>query len=70
MRLAGTLERDQVRAQLGEMRFRSLLGNYQVDETGKQIGHKTGVLQWQDRTRRLVWPPEVAETTLKFSTSR
>ncbi|MGB5492885.1 MAG: amino acid ABC transporter substrate-binding protein [Sedimenticolaceae bacterium] len=70
VRLAGSLDRDQVRAQLGEMRFRSLLGNYQVDETGKQIGHRTGVLQWQDRTRRLVWPPEVAETTLRFPTPR
>ncbi|MGB5199067.1 MAG: amino acid ABC transporter substrate-binding protein [Sedimenticolaceae bacterium] len=70
VRLAGSLDRDQVRAQLGEMRFRSLLGNYQVDETGKQIGHRTGVLQWQDRTRRLVWPPEVAETTLSFPTPR
>ena len=69
VRLAGSLERDEVRAQLGSMRFRSLLGNYRVDETGKQIGHKTGVLQWQDRVRRLVWPPGVAETTLRWPAS-
>jgi branched-chain amino acid transport system substrate-binding protein len=66
VRLAGSLDRDKVRAQLSAMRFRSLLGSYQVDETGKQVGHKTGVLQWQGGTRRLVWPPEVAEAPLMF----
>ncbi len=69
VRLAGSLERDKVRTQLSSMRFRSLLGNYRVDETGKQIGHKTGVMQWQDGRRRLVWPPELAEATPRFPMS-
>jgi branched-chain amino acid transport system substrate-binding protein len=69
VRLAGTLDRDQVRSQLGEMRFRSLLGNYRVDETGKQIGHKNFVLQWQDGRRRMVWPAELADTKLRFPAS-
>lgn len=70
VRLAGSLERDQVRAQLSAMQFRSLLGNYRVDATGKQIGHKTYVLQWQNGRRRLVWPPELAETTPRFPASQ
>jgi branched-chain amino acid transport system substrate-binding protein len=69
VRLAGTLEHDEVRSQLAEMRFRSLLGNYRVDETGKQVGHKNFVLQWQDGRRRMVWPPELAEATLRFPAS-
>jgi branched-chain amino acid transport system substrate-binding protein len=69
VRLAGTLERDQVRSQLSEMRFRSLLGNYQVDATGKQIGYRNFVLQWQDGRRRMVWPPELAEAELRFPVS-
>jgi branched-chain amino acid transport system substrate-binding protein len=69
VRLAGTLDRDQVRSQLGEMRFRSLLGNYRVDDTGKQIGHKNFVLQWQDGRRRMVWPAELADTKLRFPAS-
>jgi branched-chain amino acid transport system substrate-binding protein len=69
VRLAGTLEHDEVRSQLAGMRFRSLLGNYRVDETGKQVGHKNFVLQWQDGRRRMVWPPELAEATLRFPAS-
>jgi branched-chain amino acid transport system substrate-binding protein len=69
VRLAGTLEHDEVRSQLAEMRFRSLLGNYRVDETGKQVGHKNFVLQWQDGRRRMVWPAELAEAALRFPAS-
>ena len=37
VRLAGFLDRDAVREQLKTMDFRSLLGHYRVDETGRQI---------------------------------
>jgi branched-chain amino acid transport system substrate-binding protein len=66
VRLAGSLDKDQVREQLGEMKFRSLLGHYRVDEAGKQIANKTTVLQWQDGRRRLILPERIAESPARL----
>jgi len=66
VRLAGSTEPDTVREQLRSMQFRSLLGRYQVDETGRQIGKRNYLLQWQDGHRRLVAPENVAERTLVY----
>ncbi len=68
VRLAGSTEHDAVREQLGSMFFRSLLGKYHVDETGRQIGHQNYLLQWQDSQRRLVAPANVAERKLIYTT--
>ena len=59
--LARTTDRDSVREQLASLRFRSLLGHYRVDETGRQVGKSNYLLQWQDNRRRLVWPENIAE---------
>jgi hypothetical protein len=37
-----------------------------VDETGRQIGHRNYMLQWQDGHRRLVAPANVAERKLIY----
>lgn len=64
VRLAGTTEHDAVRNQLRDMYFRSLLGKYKVDDTGRQVGKSNYLLQWQDDQRRLVAPSELAERKL------
>ena len=66
VRLAGSLDKDAVREQLMKLEFHSLLGNYKVDETGRQIGKRNYLLQWQDDSRRLVAPPDVAERKLIY----
>ncbi|MDJ0878027.1 MAG: amino acid ABC transporter substrate-binding protein [Halieaceae bacterium] len=66
VRLAGSTENDAVREQLGSMRFRSLMGHYQVDETGRQVAKKNYLLQWQDGRRRLVSPENIAERELIY----
>jgi len=66
VRLAGTTEADALRAQLGSMRFRSLLGFYEVDASGRQIGKANYLMQWQDGERRLVAPEQVAERPLIY----
>jgi branched-chain amino acid transport system substrate-binding protein len=66
VRLAGTIDHAAVREQLGSMYFRSLLGKYKVNETGRQVGKRNYVLQWQDNHRRLVAPEELAERKLVY----
>jgi branched-chain amino acid transport system substrate-binding protein len=66
VRLAGTLHRDAIREQLKTMKFRSLLGHYRVDETGRQTAKETFVMQWQDGYRLLVMPEDIADSGIKY----
>lgn len=66
IRLAGTTEHAAVRKQLRTMYFRSLLGKYQVDANGRQIGKRNYLLQWQDNKRRLIAPQKLAERALIY----
>jgi branched-chain amino acid transport system substrate-binding protein len=70
VRLAGSTDKDALRKQLGSMQFRSLLGLYQVDETGRQQGKRNYLLQWQDDSRRLVEPADIAERELIYPRKR
>ena len=66
VRLAGSLDRDAIRMQLGHMKFRSILGAYHVDDTGKQLDKKTYVMQWQQGERRLVLPRELRDSPIEY----
>ena len=66
VRLAGTTEHDAVREQLRTMYFRSLLGKYNVNETGRQEGKRNYVMQWQDNARHLVAPENLSKHTLIY----
>lgn len=66
VRLAGSLDKDAVRRQLGEMKFTSLMGHYRVDETGAQLGKRTFVMQWQAGRRLLVLPKEFGEADIEY----
>lgn len=66
VRLAGSLDKDAIRQQLGDMKFRSILGNYQVDETGKQLAKSTFVMQWQNGYRLLVLPHAIQDAEVIY----
>jgi branched-chain amino acid transport system substrate-binding protein len=61
-----TAVRLAVREQLRTMYFRSLLGKYNVSETGRQEGKRNYILQWQEDRRRLVAPENIAERELVY----
>jgi branched-chain amino acid transport system substrate-binding protein len=66
VRLAGSLSKDDVRQQLQDMRFHSLLGLYDADETGKQLGKSIYVMQWQDGRRLLVLPRKLRDSPVQY----
>jgi branched-chain amino acid transport system substrate-binding protein len=66
VRLAGTLDHDAVRQQLRDMKFRSILGNYRVDEKGLQQAKTTYVMQWQHGDRLLVLPRDIRDRQIIF----
>ena len=66
VRLAGTTDKNALREQLRSLRFSSLIGHYQVDDTGRQLAKRNYLLQWQDDRRRLVAPADIAESELIY----
>jgi branched-chain amino acid transport system substrate-binding protein len=64
VRLAGSADASAIRSQLAQMKFRSILGHYRVDSSGRQIAKDTYVVQWQDGHISLVWPPQLARWEL------
>jgi branched-chain amino acid transport system substrate-binding protein len=52
------------------MQCTTLYGRFRLDpESGLQVGHEVLVVQWQNGTRRVVWPPEQAERSLHYPLS-
>ena len=66
VRLAGSTDKDAVRAQLATLKFRSLLGHYRVDETGKQTDKPMYVIQWQKGRRQLIYPKNLARADVIY----
>lgn len=64
-RFADSLEKDQLREQLSTMSVVTLMGRYEVDESGMQIGKEMYMMQWQDGKRVLVLPEEYEEEPLE-----
>ena len=52
----GTVDSDAVRKTLGNQKFMSFYGTWDIDDTGKQIGHSMVDVQWQNGERKIVWP--------------
>ena len=46
----------------------TLYGAFRIDpQSGLQAGHQVLTVQWQDGARRVVWPPEQAERSLRLA---
>jgi branched-chain amino acid transport system substrate-binding protein len=59
---ADSLDSDAVRKALGELTFTSFYGGWEIDDTGKQVGHSMVDVQWQGGKRMIIWP-EAAQTS-------
>jgi branched-chain amino acid transport system substrate-binding protein len=63
---AGSVDSEKVREALGDLKFMSFYGIWDIDETGLQIGHSMVDIQWQGGKRVIVWPPEAQTGTLYY----
>jgi len=55
---SNSLNSDKVRVALGDLKFMSFYGGWDVDDTGMQVGHSMVDVQWQAAKRVIVWPEE------------
>lgn len=63
---ANSTDPDKVRKALGELEFMSFYGNWDVDETGKQVGHPMVDVQWQDGERVIVAPAAAKTGDIRY----
>jgi len=59
--MVDSVDNDKVRAALGDLTFMSFYGGWDIDDTGKQVGHSMVDVQWQNGKRVIIWP-ESAQT--------
>ena len=65
---AASLEADKVREQLLKLEFRTMFGDYKVDQDGFQLAHKMVTFQWQKEQKVVVWPDDLALGKVLFPT--
>ena len=68
IRRAGSLDRDQVRAEIVKFDGNTAFGAFRVDAEGIQIAHKMLMFQWQDGKKAIVWPEGLAAVAARFPT--
>jgi branched-chain amino acid transport system substrate-binding protein len=63
---ANSVDTTKVRKALGDLKFMSFYGSWDVDKTGMQVGHSMVDVQWQMGKRIIVWPPSAQTGRLAF----
>ena len=53
---AGSLDQKRIRAALGDLRTTTLFGDFAVDPSGLQVGHKMLLVQWHDGHKTIIDP--------------
>jgi len=61
-----SLDPDKIREELGKLKMMTFFGAWNIDETGKQIGHIMVTTQWQGGNNVVVWPREAAGAKLFY----
>jgi branched-chain amino acid transport system substrate-binding protein len=68
VRRAGSLDGEKVRAAILGMSLNTVYGGFKVDRDGIQTAHTMLTFQWQDGTKVIVWPDELAPGKPRFPT--
>ena len=64
---ARVLDDQALREVAGNLEFSTFYGRFKIDpETGRQIGRSVVLVQWQQGSKVIVWPPEQAERPLAY----
>jgi len=64
--VANSLNTTAVRQALLSLHIMTFFGEYKVDSTGIQIAHSMLMIQWQNGSLKVVYPPSFAETNVIY----
>jgi branched-chain amino acid transport system substrate-binding protein len=63
---AASLQDDALRAAATDLDCSTFYGRFRIDETGRQVGHSVELVQRQDGRKVVVWPPEQAQSPVRY----
>lgn len=64
---AGTLDNDDLREAAAGLDFSTFYGRFKIDAgTGRQVGRSVVLVQWQQGSKPVVWPPEQRQAALVY----
>jgi branched-chain amino acid transport system substrate-binding protein len=67
LREAGTADDDDLLAAACGIEVTTMFARFRLDpRTRRQVGHQVLTVQWQAGVRRVVWPPERAQASLRY----
>lgn len=56
---AQSIDNAKLRDYIAALDTVTVLGRFKVDPTGKQVGHNSFIIQWQDGKKEIVWPQKM-----------
>lgn len=67
LREAGSVSDDALLAVASGIDITTMFARFRLDpRTRRQVGHQVLTVQWQDGVRRVIWPPERAQASLRY----
>jgi ABC-type branched-subunit amino acid transport system substrate-binding protein len=66
---SGSLDDGALAAAARRLRCTTFFGRFGIGEDGRQLDHEILVVQWRAGVKRIVWPPELADTELDPSSA-
>ena len=63
---AETLDDNALREAAGSLDFTTFYGRFRIDAAGRQTGRSVALVQRQDGRKAVVWPPELADSELRW----
>jgi branched-chain amino acid transport system substrate-binding protein len=54
-----SLDNEKLRDYIASLDTVTVIGRFKVDHTGKQVGHNSIIIQWQNGKKEIVWPQKM-----------
>ncbi len=64
--MIGGFDHEELQRYISTLDTVTIFGRFKVDRTGKQVGHNTMTIQWQDGKKEIVYPPSVRTAEPRF----
>lgn len=66
IRQTGEISHSRIRDYIAALDTITIMGRFKVDDTGRQVGHNSFVIQWQNGKKEIVYPKKMSTATAKI----
>lgn len=65
---SGGINHDKIRDHISALDTVTVIGRFKVDAQGRQVGHNTMIIQWQNDRKEIVYPVKMRTSHARFGT--